>query len=239
LYAALALGPRLAVGKWIVVLGGTSVLLPLGFLYFPGSPLGFIHQPYRLVAMLLPLLAIAAAAGAARLPVPLRGIAAGLVLLETLAVSPAAWPITTRPIEPPPVYATLDPAGPILDWPPDGSTKNRDYLVDATVHGEPVPYGVNVFLGAGLRQDPLVDALLRALNQLDRRAANRDVPFQGAILLRPKGRQTTLGAMGFRWVVVHTDALSDAEWGKTSSLLEAAFGDPVHEDATVAVWAVR
>lgn len=237
LYGLLCLGPRLAVARWIVTVGGTSLLLPLGFLYFPGSPLGMVHQPYRMVAMAMPLLAMAAALGAAKLPAWGRLAAALAILAETLLVSPAPWPLATRPITPPAVYAELDP-GPILDWPPDGSTLNRDYLVDATTHGQAVPYGVNVFLGETLRRDPLIDALLRSLDHLDRRATNRDVPPQGPILLRPKGRQTRLGELGFRWVVVHPAALSDAEWGKASSLLRAAFGEPTRQDAEAVVWAV-
>jgi len=234
-YGVWCLGPRLAVAKWIATVGGTSVLLPLGFLYFPGSPFAMIHQPYRLVAFLLPILAVLAARGALRLPAPLRPMLAALILGETLLASPVAWPLATRPIE-----APLAPeVGPRLDWPPDASTKNRDYLVDAVAHGQPIPYGVNVFLSETLRRDPLVDQLLRSLGQIDRRARNRDVPFAGRILLRPDGNRTRLPDWGFRWIVVHPDALTDAEWGKTESLLRRAFGEPVKVDGEVWVWAVR
>lgn len=237
-WAVLTLGPRLAFAQRIVTVGGTSVLLPLGLLYFPGSPLGWIHQPYRLVAFLMPVLALAAARGALRLPGWARPLAAGAVLLETLLLSPAPWPLATRSVEPPAVYATLAP-GPILDWPPDGSTWNRDYQVWAVRHGQPIPYGVNVFLGETLRRDALVDQLLRALERVEHRARNRDVPFPGPVLLRPRGSSTRLAELGFRHVVVHKAALSDREWGKTASLLRAAFGEPAVEDFEVAVWTPR
>jgi hypothetical protein len=237
-YGAFALGPRLAFAKQVIVVAGQSVLLPLGLLCFPGSPLGWVHQPYRMVAFLMPVLGIAAALGAARLPARIRPLLALAVLAETLFVSPAVWPLPTRPMTPPAALLALDP-GPILDWPPDASTSNRDYLLWATQHGQPVPYGVNVFLGEKLRRDPLVDALLRALTKVEARARNRDVPFEGRLLQRPKGTQTRLGALGFAHVVVHKDALDEREWGRTRSLLEGAFGPAASEDPTVAVWAVR
>lgn len=237
-WAVLSLGPRLAWAKTIVTVGGVSVLLPLGFLYFPGSPVAWVHQPYRLVALLLPVLALGAARGSLRLPSWARLAAAGAVLAETLLVSPAPWPLTTREVGAPAVYATLPP-GPVLDWPPDGSTWNRDYLVWAVEHGRPVPYGVNVFLGEELRRDPLVDGLLRAIERVDHRARNRDVPFQGRVLLRPKGSTSRLAELGFVAVVVHKDALSDREWGKTRALLRAAFGEPTTEDTEVAAWTPR
>lgn len=238
LYAVFALGPRLAVGQTLVTVAGAHVLLPLGVLYFPGSPFEWVHQPYRMVAFLMPWLAVAAARGAMRLPPAARVGAAAVILVETLAVSPARWPLATRAAPEVATYAALPP-GPVLDWPPDASLGNRDYLWNATAHGRAVPYGVNVFLGEELRQDPLVDALLRALGRLERRSRNRDVPFVGPILLRPEGTSTRLGELGFVAVVVHKAALDNREWGRTRSLLDAAFGPAEREDTEVAVWRVR
>ena len=237
IYGLFALGPRLAWSKRIVILGSMSVLLPLGLLYFPGSPLRQVHQPYRFVALLMPWLGIAAALGAARLPVWARGVAAALVLAETLWVSPAPWPVATRQIEVDLVQEGLE-EGAVLDWPPDGSRLNRDYLVWQVRHGHPIPYGVNVFLGEDLRKDPLVDRLLRALEDLETRARNRDVPFQGRVLKKPHAGETQLGAMGFRYVIVHKSDLSDLEWSKTDALLRQALGRPAQEDHELALWAV-
>lgn len=234
-YGVFALGPRLAFAKQVVTIAGASVLLPFGLLCFPGSPFAWIHQPYRMVAFLIPWLGMAAARGVTRLPSAVRPLLAVAVLLETILVSPAPWPLATRPVTPPAVYASLE-AGPVLDWPPDASTWNRDYLVWATSHGQAVPYGVNVFLGEKLRKDPLVDSLLRARDNLEKTAKNRDVPFQGRVLLRPTGTRSGLAELGFAHVVVHKAALSDREWGRTRGLLLGAFGEPVSEDADVAVW---
>lgn len=235
LYGVLLLGPRLAWGKHLVTVGGASVLLPYGLLYAPGSPFGFVHQPYRMVAFFLPFLGLAAACGAARAPRWLRPVLAVAVLVETLAASPAPWPLAHRPIAP----LAVQPTGPVLDWPPDASTWNRDYLMAATQHGQPVPYGVNVFLNEPLRRDPLVASMLRALGHLERRARNRDVPFQGRVLLPVRSGGTQLAALGFAQVVVHRADLSDAEWAATEPLLDAAFGPASTQTDALAVWNVR
>lgn len=236
-YLLFALGPRLALGGEVVTLGKSSVLLPLGFLSFPGSPFGMVHQPYRLVAFLVPWLAMAAAMAAVRLAPRWRPLVALAVLAETLFCSPSPWPLATREAPDAADYAGIE--GPVLDWPPDASRLNRDYLVDATAHGLAVPYGVNVFLPEKLRQDPLVDQLLRALNDLDGRARNRDVPWTGSILAAPSGTATQLGTMGFAAVVVHKSALDDREWGRTRALLREALGPPARENSRVAVWNAR
>ncbi len=236
-YLLFALGPRLAVHGQVVMVGQSSVLLPLGFLSFPGSPFGMVHQPYRMVALLVPWLAMAAAMASARVPARWRPPLALLALAETLLLSPSPWPLATRPAPDASLYAGIP--GPVLDWPPDASRLNRDYLVDATAHGLAVPYGVNVFLPEKLREDPLVDRLLRALNDLDGHARNRDVPWTGSILASPNGTTTRLGTMGFAAVVVHKSALDDREWGRTRALLREALGAPAREDAAVAVWDLR
>lgn len=236
-YFAFALGPRLAVNGQIITLAKTSILLPLGLLSFPGSPIGMIHQPYRMVAFILPWLGIAAAMGAMRLPAKFRPVLALAILAETLLLSPAQWPLATREVPNASVYADLD--GPILDWPPDASRLNRDYLVDATAHGQAIPYGVNVFLPETLRTDPLIDGLLRALTNLDGRARNRDVPHMGGILKKPTKGKTQLATIGFAAVVVHKSALNDREWGRTHGLLLDSFGEPLREDAETAVWLVK
>ena len=237
-YGVFMLGPRLAFAQHLVMIAGTSVLLPLGLFCFPGSPLGFVHQPYRMVAFFMPWLAIAAALGASHLRATLRPALVVCVLAETLFVSPAHWPLVNRVMTPPATHLALS-AGPVLDWPPDGSTANRDYLMWATQHGQPVPYGVNVFLSEKLRRDPLINAMLRLLRRLDMRSRNRDVPFQGRLLLTPTGTETQLAAMGFVHVIVHKESLDNREWTGTESLLHEAFGAPIEEDTKDAVWAVR
>ncbi len=235
-YFAFALGPRLAFAKQVVTVLGASVLLPLGYLSFPGSPFGLVHQPYRMVAFLLPVLGLAAARGALRLPGWARPVVAVAVLAEVLLLSPAPWPLATRPAPSADAYAGID--GPVLDWPPDASQLNRDYLVSATVHGQAVPYGVNVFLPERLRQDPLVIELLRALNDLDGRARNRDVLFAGSVLQEPATAESALREIGIRHVLVHKDSLDDREWGRTRRALTGALGEPVREDVDTALWTV-
>jgi hypothetical protein len=235
-YAVLALGPRLAFGKQLVAVGGVSVLLPLGLLYFPGSPLHLVHQPYRLVAFLLPFLAVGAAAGVASLPRWARALAPLVVWAETAWVSPAPWPLQTRDVAAPAVYAGLEP-GPVLDWPPDASTWNRDYLVWQVTHEQPVPYGVNVFVGERLLENRGVRSMLKALEDPEERATNRDVSFTGVLFPREVS-EASLADLGFRYVVVHKEALTEREWVRVSSLLGRSYGDATQEDSDGAVWDV-
>jgi hypothetical protein len=94
-----------------------------------------------------------------------------------------------------------------------------------------------VFLPVSLREDPLVDDLLRALARVERRARNRDVGFTGRLLFNPSTSATTLADKGFKAIVVHKRSLNDRELRRTQALLGDAFGAPVREDAELAVWA--
>lgn len=237
LFALLALGPRLAVAKTLLSVGGISVYLPLALLYFPGSPFQMVHHPYRMVAFLLLPLALLAASALRRWPRWVTGLAAAALLAETVLLSPAPWPLPTTSVEPP-VLPGPALVGPRLDWPADATDWNRRYLVWQVRHGQPIAYGVNVFLDEGLRRDPLVHKLVYSLDDPLTRAANRDVPYRGRVLLEPDPGQARLYELGFRSVVVHRDGLSATEWPRVRSLLQASYGAPVGLDEQVAVWEI-
>lgn len=223
----LLLGPRLTIAGMV-----TPVPLPLALLYFPGSPLADIHHPYRLVAVALPGLAVAAAIGWNRLSPRLKGLTAAVALAEALWASPAVWPLARFDPAPPAVDV---PDGPRLDWPADASVANRRYLGWQVTHGQPIPYGVNVFLPEDLRRDPLVAALLRTLDDPERRAVNRDVPFRGRVLL-PPGETDVLAAQGYTAIVVHRSLLSEREAKRAEALLTDRLGPPAVESGPTQVW---
>jgi len=249
LYGLLAVGPRLCAGKRIITVGGSPVLLPLALLYFPGSPFRMIHQPYRMAAFAIPLLAILAAGGAACLPRWARGLAAAIIVAESLWISPAKWPLATTSLEAPAVYERLNEAsagsdsagsaGAVLDWPPDATTWNRRYTLWQLHHGRPIPYGVNVFLPEELRADPLVARLLNALEDPRKRATNRDVLHRGDIFVEEATGASALAERGLSWVIVHKAALSDVEWMRSWSLLTQVHGAPVLEDRQTAAWSTH
>ncbi len=237
-YALFTLGPRLCVDGQLMSWGGGAVPLPLAALYVPGSPFRFVHHPYRMVAFLIPLLALLAAWAARRLPRPAVAGLAVAALLEATLVSPAPWPLATTRVETPAVYADL-PAGPVLDWPPDATTWNRRYALWQVTHGRPIAYGVNTFVTDELLSDPLIQRLLRELSNPNARARNRDVPYNGRLLRPPQGSSTRLAAQGFRSLLVHRAALSVGEFDRLRPILVEEFGEPASEDETTAAWALR
>jgi len=239
LYGVLALGPRLAFAKKLPVLFGGPVLLPLALLYFPGSPVRLVHQPYRMVVFLIPLVALMAAAGALRLPPVARWVAIAVILGEAAFVSPAQWPLQSMDVRTPALFSELEEPGAVLDWPPDATTWNRHYMTWQLGHERPVPYGVNVWIEEDLRKDPLVGVLLRALEDPTERARNRDVPFPTELVLPVDDGASRLAELGFRYVVVHKSALSNLEWGRAKNILRLRLGDPVAEDREHAAWDTR
>lgn len=242
LYGLLCLGPALCWDGRLVRVGGQALRLPLALLYLPGSPLAGVHHPYRLVVALLPLLGLFAGSGAARLPAVgaglLRDGAALVVVLEALLLSPAPWPTRVTAFELPAIYAAL-PDGPLLDWPPDATAANRRYQAWQTAHGQPIPYGVNVFLPEVLRSDLLVVDLLRALDDPAARSRNRDQPPLRQLYPPSASRRARLGELGFVALVLHREALGEAERSRTEALLRARLGAPLVDQGAEAAWPIR
>jgi hypothetical protein len=237
LMGILALGPLLTIGGRMVDVGGLPVPLPLALLYVPGSPFQMVHHPYRIVAALLPLLGFAAALGARSLPRPARWTVPAVILVEALLAAPAPWPLASAPAAPAALYADL-PAGPVLDWPPDATTANRQYQLQQPGHGRAIPYGVNVFLLDDLREDPLVEDLLSALTDLGGRARNRDVPGPEVPPPTPQAGPTELGTLGFRALVLHSGELSLEEHAQSRAIVERHLGPPLVDDGHRQAWAL-
>jgi len=220
-----ALGPRLVVFRHELSIGETPIPLPLALAWFEGSPFAQVHHPYRLVAVVVPLLALLAGAALARRSPAVRVGLLGVVLVEALVLSPAPWPRATLVVTPPALYASL-PAGGVLDWPADGTEGNRRHVAWQVSHGRAVPYGLNEFLPEPVRRDPLVRGLLRALDEPADRARNRDQPFTGPVIVGASEGESQLATWGYGSVVLHPELLSEGELSRAQAVLRAALGDP-------------
>ena len=224
----LGLGPVLTVDGHTPLLAGRPIPLPLAALYVLDTPLRMLHHPYRLAAVVLPLLGALAAVGVGRLPRGIRFTVPAVILVEGLLGGPTPWPLATTDTRAPAVLAAL-PAGPVLEWPPDATTANRGYQLAQPAHGRPIPYGVNVFVLDALRGDPLIEDLLTAFDDVGGRGRNRDAPGPPLSPVDPHPGRTGLGAAGFRGVVLYPDRLSARERRKSLRHLRKHLGPPLVE----------
>jgi len=238
LFATLALGPALSIGRVPIRLGLTAVLLPLALLYVPGSPFRWVHHPYRLAAFLLPLVGVWVALGAARLPRPARWAMPALLLAEILWVSPAPWPLAVTPTAAPAILAELGGTGAILDLPPDATVGNRRALMAQPAHGRGTAAGTNLFLADAVAQDPLIHELLLSLDDLRARARNRDVPSRRRLPLPPRPGPSRLAELGFDTVLLHKDLCSPGEGARLERLLVEALGPPDAEVERTLGWRI-
>ncbi len=238
----LALGPTLVVNQSPVRIAGIQLPLPDALLYLPGSPFRFVHHPFRLVVLPMLLAAVAAAHALRRHPRLAVGLA-GAVLVETLAVSPAVWPLPLADVTAPEVYRLLrddETVAGIWDFPPNHHAANRRYQALAAVHGKRIPYGVNQFLPTKFAGNNLVRSLMHCL----RKPAVSTIAREGgrpldAYLQRPvptkvaAGRTALLG-WGYDVIAVHTDLLLATE----ASCVDRVLGGPVAIDGAVTVYRV-
>lgn len=227
-FGVLALGPALSWNRMPIRIGTLPLLLPFALIY--ATPLDFIHHPYRIAGLLMPLLALFAAHGVTALPRALGLLAPAIVLVEFLFVSPGPWPLAVAPV--PEVVEGLE--GPVLDWPPDASTANRSYLLAQTTHGQPIPYGINVFVSDDVARAPLANEAL-ALLDTTQRSRNRDVPGRFEL---PAASGPSLEDQGYAWLVVHPEFLSPEELSATRRLFERRLGAPDSDSQAGLVWAL-
>lgn len=239
IFGAFALGPVLSWNRVVLRVLGVTVLLPMALFYLPGSPLRFVHHPYRIDAFVLPFVALFVAAGACALPRWIGALVAPALLAEALLASPAPWPIARAEVPDASLVAELPGEGAVLDWPPDATSANRAYLMAQVQHHRPIAAGVNTFLSTTLLRDPLVAELVRALDRPMQRARNRDVPPRGPVVLTPSPGESQLTAYGFAWIVLHERYLSSGERARAELLLQRALGEPQLSGPDVQIYALQ
>jgi hypothetical protein len=228
----LCMGPSLCLYQRHIPSLQAPLRLPAWLLWLDGSPVDFIHHPYRLVAVLLPLLAVLIAAGVDRLGPRMAAGLGTLMVLEALLVSPLPWPIASTDTTPPGVYAALPP-GPVMDWPPDGTDWNRRYLRWQTVHGQAIAYGVNTTFPEAARHDPLLWELFFDLSDPGDRLRNRDIQVRPP---QKSSQPRTISEQGFRSIVFHGEAVNEGSRQRTLKALTLAHGPPHAIEGQTYAW---
>ncbi len=160
-FYAFAMGPR--VHLW--TLDGSGVANPLYLLFYTVVPLFHEtrHVTARFVVGASLALGLAAALGAARLPVWPRRIALGVLVVDLLFLAPTPWPQPQTPTAAHPVNERIE--GPVLElpWLTPGGQFEDDILVQAVWHTQPIPFnlqgGGDQLLSPSLRQNPFVNGL--------------------------------------------------------------------------------
>ena len=156
-FIALALGPSISVDLARAGPGWPNPVYLAAWYAMPLFSLS-MHGADRFLAGAALALGVAASVGldswapASRRAGWAAGVgAAAVVLVETLALSPAPWPVPQVPALPSPAAALLaSGAGPVIDLPfasPDGRFFS-EILLDQTAHQRPVPYRLE---GRGLQ----------------------------------------------------------------------------------------
>ena len=210
----------------------TPLLLPASILWMEGSPVDFVHHPYRLVAVLLPLLAVMVARGVERLgPRMAAGIGA-LIVVEALLISPLPWPLASTDASPPAIYAALPP-GPVMDWPPDATDWNRRYVRWQTTHGRRIAYGVNTTFPDAARHDAVLLKSFLRLGDPTAQLKNRDIPGRAP---KPSTQPQSLREQGFQVLVLHGAALQVDDLTHTRRAFELAHGPPDAIDGETWAW---
>lgn len=227
-YALLALGPRLSIARWMPF--GGWVLLPLALLYVPFSPFRWVHHPYHMVMFVwissIPLVVDAVK----RLPVWGWCLVIVLTAVETQTGSVPYPLVRTQFVE------DCSVEGARLDFPPDHSTANRQYLIQQLRHREPIAYGVNQWMPESVFIDPGMQRWLRLLDDPIRRSQNRDQPPERIRWPRASSESHQLDRLGFQWFVVHLEFLSTAEIARLRPILHDELGEATIESDVLWVY---
>lgn len=219
LVGILALGPSLCWHGKAVRLFGTVVPMPMALLYVPGSLFRFVHHPFRVIVLVMMFMGVAAAAGVRGRP-RLAGALSALILAETMIASPAVWPIPTSTVVAPAWYsqAAVDSAVTgIWDFPPDHRGLNRWYESLQTIHGKPMPYGVNLFLPQRFKENHFVRKMLQCVRHLAVHAIPREggTPLAGwtekPVASKLADGKKLMSTWGYNRIVLHEDQLSAGE----------------------------
>ena len=232
----MCLGPVLVIAGQEIPSTESAIRLPLAILYWDALPFHWVHHPYRLTALLVPLLALLAAVGAATVFSSTRGFFFAFLFIDLLLLSPIKTPIAATDITPPPQYAALPP-GPVMEWPPDATDWNRRYVRWQPMHGHTIAYGVNTGMPDAARQDPMLWNLFLKLDDPAQRLWNRDTPPQN--IPSPLLPLQPIAAQGYTGFVLHLQAMSTGEHARTIPQLRSEYGAPTVVSADVLIWDLR
>lgn len=234
-FVILSLGPFLYVGgHYTRVLGGW---LPLPFLaLFHWFPLfSRISHAYRFAvgsAMALSVLVALAVRAAPKFRVSAGFAALALSLLrliESLALSPAVWPVPAARVVIPEVYARVHD-GAVLDLPITLAVLARSrVLVNQIVHHQAVPFGLNDPVPRYLYTNHYTHYIL-TLERMHISFLPAELPQLDLAVGQMDLRQT-----GCRWIVVHRDAYTKEQAARILPFLDLT-ARAVDDDGVVRVY---
>lgn len=221
-FGLLMLGPYLHVAGEYVTVSDRRIPLPFLALFDLLPVFQRLSHPFRFVVPVQLGLAVFAVMGVATLRPGWRPVAAAAVLVESLLLSPAPWPLPRSDTRLPAYLAEIaaDPVpGAVFDFPATVPNLERAvYLYWQTVHRRPSPYSLN---------EPMPPVLLRshlARTLLVAEAGRLDTlpPMVGDLNLVASGR--ALAGLGVRYVVVHEPLYPPDRLASVLTLLRVALG---------------
>jgi len=232
LFFLFALGPLFFAGQARTFPAWTN---PVYLVFYYAFPLfnATIHSVDRFAVPFQLALGVAAAVGLARFMkhVPdrrqmwLGGAVAALILIETLLISPAPWPVPASPAKPDLValeLATAPRDGAVLDLPPyHGGTGlfDGDIFFQQTVHGLPIPYNLEG-VSPTVYDNPFyahVEAIL--LEGITSHGIRRPPPVPACEGV------ARLAGLGFSWVVLRPERLAPSARNRVVDLIESCLGE--------------
>ncbi len=221
-FGVLTLGPYLYVDGEYFAIDDRRIPLPFLALFDAIPAFQRISHPFRFVMGVQLGLGLLALGALARRPVWTHGIAAVLILAESLLASPAPWPLARSEVGLPAYNLTLRDdviSGAVVDLPINVPNLERAvYLHYQTVHGRPIPYSLNEPLPPILGRSHLTRAVLVAEGgRLDSLP-----PSLGSLDLVVAGR--AMARLGVRYIVVHEQMYPIDRLHQVLGILRTALG---------------
>lgn len=201
-----------------------------------------VAHPFRMLVVAHLGLALLAGFGLARLrerfpagPTALFWAASGLVLLETLLVSPTPFPMPVASARVPGIYSVIqeiDGRGAVWDFPserPGTMLVPSEYYYYQTVHGKPIPYRTSGVLSEALVQNKLH----QALNTMVRGDGNTEMLPE---LIREGARQ--LRDLQVQFLILHRDILGESLTAQVQKRLRDEMGPPTFQDGSIVLYRI-
>lgn len=187
--------------------------------------------PFRFLALSLLALGILAALGLRWLSAGLSRwdglglsvLVAGACVLEVTLLSPAPWPLPTSPASVPAFYEMVatdpDEYG-LIDYPferPESLLLPGEFFYYQTVHRRPIPYRTSGVLSPEVARNSFMEEVRNAQTGAEHSVVAGRRLREGAVSLR---------AMGFRYLILHTDLLVGPSQEQIEEALIPILGEP-------------
>jgi hypothetical protein len=236
IFLALTLGLWIRVGGKVLYLEGRAIAGPAWVLTDLLPQLGGLSHWWRALGGAVPLLALAAGAGAAAIAGRRAWIFVPLLLADALFLGNTRFPRTTYDPRPPRIYTMLDGSGAILELPFDdqpmlaGETIVRRYNRWQPFHGHPVAENYE-------GPDALLSMNVLAATVQDTCTSSTTTPAEGRpASLELAGSLAGLRSAGITWVLLDgQECLAPEQAGQA---IDEVLGPPAHQEGPALAWRV-